>query len=81
MAFEPSGLDFVPGLRLRIIDANLQGRKATLQLDGTGLGAFSGVKFGLGSSIDFKAKPALGSSLEGNAMSMSRAALGSHELL
>jgi len=57
VAFAPSGLDVVPGLRLRVIDANLQGRKAALQLDGACFGAFSGVKFGLDSSIDFKGKP------------------------
>jgi hypothetical protein len=57
MAFEPSGLNLVPGLRLRVIDTNLQGRKAALQLDGTGFGAFSDVKFGLDSSIEFKGKP------------------------
>jgi hypothetical protein len=56
-ALKPSGLDLVPGIRLRVIDANLQGWKAALQFDGTGFGTFSGVEFGLDSSVDFKDKP------------------------
>jgi hypothetical protein len=60
----------VPGIRLRVIDANLQGCKAPLQFDGTGFGTFSGVEFGLDSSVDFKGNLALRSSLERSAMSM-----------
>lgn len=56
-ALKPSGLDLVPRIRLRVIDANLQGWKAALQFDGTGFGTFSGVEFGLDSSVDFKGNP------------------------
>ena len=47
----------MPGIRLRVIDANLQGWKAALQLDGTAFGTFSGIEFGLDSPVDFKGKP------------------------
>jgi len=57
MALKPSGLDLVPGIRLRVIDANLQGWKAALQFDGTGFGTLPGVEFGLDSPIDFNGKP------------------------
>jgi hypothetical protein len=55
-ALKPSGLDLVPGIRLRVIDANLQRRKAAFQFDGTGFGTFSGVEFGLDSPVDFNGK-------------------------
>jgi hypothetical protein len=51
-----SGLDLVPGFRLRVIDTNLQGWKAALQLYGTTFGTFSGVEFGLDSPVDLKSK-------------------------
>ena len=57
MALKPSGLDLVPGIRLRVIATNLQGWKAALQLDGTAFGTFSGVEFGLDSPVDFKGEP------------------------
>jgi hypothetical protein len=60
MALKPSGLDLVPGVRLRVIDANLQGWKAAFQFDGTGFGTFSGVEFGLDSPVNFKGKPGFG---------------------
>ena len=56
MAFEPSGLDLVPGIRLRVIDANLQCWKAALQLDGSGFGTFPGVEFGFDLPVDFNGK-------------------------
>ena len=57
MALKPSGLDLVPGIRSRVIDANLQCWKAALQLDGAGFGTFSSIEFRLDSPVDFKGKP------------------------
>jgi hypothetical protein len=68
-ALKPSGLDLVPGIRLRVIDANLQRRKAAFQFDGTGFSTFSGVEFGLIRPSISMANHAFGSSLERSAMS------------
>jgi hypothetical protein len=57
MAFGPSGLDFVSGLRLRIIDANLQRRKTAFQLKGAAFGTFPRIELGLDSPIDFNSEP------------------------
>jgi hypothetical protein len=57
MAIVPSGLDLMPGFRVRVVDANLQGRKAALQFDGAAFGAFSCAELGLDSPVDLKSKP------------------------
>ena len=41
MAFNYSGLDVVPRLRLRVIEANSERRETAFQLDGTVLGTLS----------------------------------------
>ena len=52
-----SGLYLVAGLRARVVDANLQVRKAALECDGPALGTFSGIEFGLDSPIDLDSEP------------------------
>ena len=46
----------MPGVRARVIDANLQVRKTALQRDGAAFGPFSGVEFGLDPPIDLKSE-------------------------
>ena len=53
------GSDLVAGFRQRVVDANLERRKAAFQLDRTAFRAFPGIKFGLDSTIDFKSKAGL----------------------
>ena len=57
IAFELSGLDLMPGIRLRVIDTNVQGWKAALQFNGTAFGTFSGIESCLDSPVDFDGKP------------------------
>ena len=47
-------LDFVPRLRLRVIEANSERRETALQLAGTVLGTLSGIEFGFDSPVNFK---------------------------
>jgi hypothetical protein len=60
MAFlRSSGLDVVPRLRLCVIEANSERRETALQLDGTVLGALSGIELGFDSSVDLNGESGL----------------------